>query len=469
MRRLLALALFFSVPAAACAHRYASLPVLAVPAQVQRQDVIPSLAPSAMAVPIAIPLAELTQLMRERMVIPDMPDWKQVTESDHSPELSIRYAAELLAPRIASEGQTLRITLPVAYHGSFKARVKTPFGWMWLTKGTNWGDAERRGLIEVEVASQLDISSAWQLTSSTSLVDVRLTPPPISKLCTSGAFKLCVPADMVTERVHRELDARVREKVASGLAEVDAQIAQRVNLPELSRMVWERLQQARAGLSSGETLALAPEQMALSYPVVQGDVLQAELRVWGKASTAAPASGAALPPPSGNTWSGNDVELHVPVSLPTLSAAFTRALANAPALRSGDKVTRLELLGSSAAHPGDWLLAATLSVEERSFIVYAQGVLTPTAAGQALIDVRLLPESQQLLSAANVNGAELIAQLQVGADLSALLDERLNAARTLLAQAVAPWPANALEGARAYVHGGYAAGAAGVLLVVKAR
>lgn len=455
MNRVFAFALFFLVPTAACAHQRPPFPTLAAPAVVFYDNDSPALPTSAMAIPIAVPLAELTQLLRERMVIPDVPDWKQVSDD---PDVSIRYAAELLTPRIASEGQTLRLVLPVAYYGSFKARAKTPFGSMWLTKGSNWGDAERRGLIEVEVASQLDISSTWQLTTSTSLADLRFTAPPISKVCTSGAFKICVPADMVADRVHRELDARVREKAASGLGEVDAQVAQRVDLPRVAQRVWEGLHGARAGLPSGETIALMPEQLAVSYPTVQGDMLVAELRVWGRPTVAdaTPQAVPPLPPPSTTAWAGNDLNFLARVSLPTLNDAFTQHARSGEPLSSGHKLDKLAVLGLMASRQDRWLMAATFVVDEQPFTVYLSGDLLPDGQALRFGNAQVHSESAALIAAAGLTSEQVVQRVnELRGDLSGVLAGYLSAVRLALAQGVAPWPASAFDTAQLSIKWAY--------------
>jgi hypothetical protein len=187
--------------------------------------------------------------------------------------------------------------------------------------------------------------------------------------------------------------------------------------------------------------------MSLGYPVVQGDMLQAELRVWGKPGIAQNTPMPPLPAPSANEWSGNNVLFRNRASRAVLSEGFTRPLASLPALSTGHKLTKVEVLGFSALRPAEWLVAVTCAVEDQSFTVYVQGNVVPEGVVLWWRGVSLHPDSAALLAAAGVKSEELARLVeQIRGDFSGVLNEHLQAVRTLLAQGVAPWPASALDG-----------------------
>lgn len=469
MRRTVALFSLCCALAGAASCRHQPLPVVQAPTVSAREDALPTPPLSTLVIPLSVPLSALQQLLQERLQLPGEADWRNVTAEGESPEVAIRYQAELAEAQLASAGNVVHTTLPIRYHGSFRARAQTPFGSIWLTKNTRWGSRERPGTIALTISSELSIDGSWQLASHSTLTQVALTAPDVDKLCAGKVFKVCVPVDMVKGRVHRELEQQVRARAEPGLRELDAQVAARVDLPALARAVWQRLQ---AGLTAdGETLLLAPEGLALGHPAVTGDAVVAELRVWARPRWSAEGTPVAspLPPPSELGGSANDVHLSLALPFPALSQGLSTGLAALPASARGYRVSALSLIGP-AASPQRYLLAIALSDDDdSSATAYGEASLLLEGASVGLSDVQLGTSSEPLLAAAGYPPAELSAQLaQLRQPLAPQLDARLNALRALLASSVSPWPASPLPGVATVLTAAYA-GRDGVTFTAVAR
>jgi hypothetical protein len=267
--------------------------------------------------------------------------------------------------------------------------------------------------------------------------------------------------------VHAELDKQVRARAASELAELDAQVAARADLQGLAQRVWGRLQAVQAG-AGGQALALAPEAMSVSNPVLQGDALVIALNVWARPSWSvdAQAGGRALPAPAPRSSVPSELSLLLPLTRETLGQRFTAALGAEPN-DEGYRVSELSLLGPGGA-PGRWLWAARLSSESDSAWVYGESGLQSVDAGVSLSDVQIVEGAQALLAATGFGVEQLTQALSRPADLSADLEQRVGELRALLAGSVSPWPVSPLQGVTLSVQGVYAV-RNGLVLSVLAR
>ncbi|MFT3924108.1 MAG: DUF4403 family protein [Myxococcales bacterium] len=440
----------------ACAHR-PPLPVLPPPAVRPRTDGVPPLPLSTLVVPLAVPLSGVQDVLRQRLVIPSVKDWQQVTPPGESPEVGIRYQAELGAARFATTGSLVRTSLPIHYYGSFRVRAKTPLGWLWLAKNVAWGSKDKRGTIELAVDSELSVSPAWQLSTRSSLGGVTLTAPDVEKLCAGKIVKVCVPVEVVRDRLHRELDKQVRERASAGLAELDGQAAARTNLAGIAQEVWSRLQ-ASVAQGQGDPLWLRPEGMALSSLVVSDDALRSELRVWARpgwgtsVSDARPLPAAAeLGPPA------EDVYFDTRLGLQAVSDGFSHILSALPANGDDIRLERIDLLGPAEA-PGRWLVAMRLADDDRSATVYGDALLLPEERALRLSELQLTEASTALVVTAGFKPATFVELVDQAARcaLDEVLDGRLAAVRGALAESVAPWPVSFSSSTRASVQAAYA-------------
>lgn len=433
---------------AACSH-LPPLPVVSAPTPSMRVEAPPAERDATFSFMLTVPLSELEALLRDQLSLPSAPDWQLVTEPKESPEVEVRYEAELLPPQIAITGSTLIVKLQVAYFGSLRARVHTPFGWLRLTKGTHWGDRDHRALIEVEVHTNLEVSADYQLHAQSSLHEVKLTAPPIDQLCAGGAFKVCVPAETAARPIHAELERRIRSRAEGGLTHVDEQVRERASLAPAAQRMWDQLSSAGPALASGETLQLRPRAIALSPPFIQGDQVALAINLLAaprfSSEPAPPAS--PLPPLVVSLPGSTFVALSWLEPFSAISDGLSAA-ARAQANDDGQLPTALELLGPAQSE-GRFLLALGLAREGQARKVYGEAELTCTGEQLKLGAVSLTAESERLLALAKIDRATFLgAASGLGYRPSAALDARTRSLRTLLTDSVAPLPIDPLANAR---------------------
>jgi hypothetical protein len=311
-------------------------------------------------------------------------------------------------------------------------------------------------VIELLVSSELAIDGDWQLRSHTSLTRVTLTAPDIDKLCAGKVFKVCVPVDVVKDRVHREIEQRVRALAEPRLQELDAQVAQRVDLPTLARGAWQRLQE---GLdANGETLALAPEAMSLGYPAISGDAVTAELRVRGRPrwnATASPAT-FALPPPAEMENAVNEVHVTARSPLSDLSQGLSDGLASLSRNHGDYRVSEVKIMGA-AAGAQRFIFAISMSDGDSASTAYGEASLLLDGTSVGLTEIKLSDASSPLLVAAGYTPADVTGLLsQLRFSLAPLLEARLSSVRVLLTRSMNPWPTNPLQGVKATLEAAYA-------------
>lgn len=458
-----------AVLSAACSH-LPPLPQPVAPLPAVRID--PPLPPreANFALSLAVPVSELVSLLRDQLTLPSAPDWQLVTAPGKSPEVEIRYEAELLPPQIALQANTVSLSLQVAYFGSFRARLHTPFGWVRLTKNTKWGDAERRGLIEVQIQAALELSPDYRVHSQSTLHEVKLTAPPIDELCAGGAFKVCVPAETAAGPIHRELERRVRERVEAGLRKVDEQVAERASLTRLAQHMWEQLSGSSRTLPSGETLRFDPRTLSLSYPLLVADQIMIILNIGAVPTFQSGAGGpsTALPPLVVAAPGSTRVPLSWVEPLGAISAGLTQAVRLAAA-DSEQVPTQIELLGP-ASEASRWLVALKLAREGQERTVFGHAALGfPGGDALKLSEITLTRDSEDLLSLARIERSAFLSAAE-GALYrpSAALNSRVAALRGALADSVAPFPVDPLPNAQVQLLSARAA-QGGVLLEVELR
>jgi Domain of unknown function (DUF4403) len=431
----------------ACTH-LPPLPKLAAPIPGARVDAAPAEREATFSVLLSAPLSELEALLRDQLTLPSAPDWQLVTEPGKSPEVEVRYEAELLAPQIAITGQTLVLKLQVAYFGALRARVHTPFGWIRLTKNTRWGDSERRGMIEVEIHSALELGTDYQLRAHSTLEDVKLTAPPIDALCAGGAFKVCVPAEVAAAPIHRELERRIRDKVDAGLARVDEQVAERASLTGFAERMWQHWFTAPVALASGERLQLRPHALFLSPPFIAGDQLAVALSFSASPifQNEAPSAAPALPPlqvvsPDATLKTLVPLTWHEPLA--AISTGLSVAVRLIPS-QDGQTPTQIALLGP-APNADRFLVALSLEREGQARTVYGEAALLCEGDSLKLTALSLSADSENLLALAKVERATFLAAASSAAYRpSQALDQRTRSLRALLAESLSPLPIDPL-------------------------
>jgi hypothetical protein len=468
MVRLL-LATVLALSCVACTH-LSPLPQPVAEATVARVDAAPAEREATITVTLSAQRSELEALLRDQLSLPSAPEWQRVSEPDKSPELDIRYEAELLPPQIELQGQTLVLKLQVAYFGALRARVHTPFGWLRVTKGTSWGDAEHRGLIEVDIHTTLALGEDYQLHAQSVLHDVRLTAPPIASLCAGGAFKVCVPAEVAARPIHDELERRIRARVDAGLAQVDQQVRERSSLTRFAQRLWEGLHGTGQALPDGARLSLRPRALSLGFPAMEGDQLVIALGIRAAPLfQGEPAEAVApLPPLRVESPGPTTIALTWLEPFDAISSGLSAKLSPASGDRPESSPTRLALLGPAASE-GRFVVALGLEREGQVRSAYGEASLLAVADSLKLDGLRLTPDSERLLALAKIDQATFLAVASSASYRpSAALDARIQSLRSLIAESLAPLPIDPLAHVQARIVSARAA-QGGLLLEAELR
>jgi hypothetical protein len=435
----------------ACMH-LPPLPQPSAPAPSARVDAPPGTREATFSILLAAPLSELEALLRDQLTLPSAPDWQLVTEPGKSPEVEVRYEAELLAPRIALSGQTLTLKLQVAYFGALRARVHTPFGWVRLSKGTQWGDAERRGIIEVTIQSVIEVGPDYRLHAQSLLQDVKLSAPPIDQLCAGGAFKICIPAEVAARPIHAELERRIRARVEPGLARVDEQVSERASLARVAERMWQHLFSATGALASGEHLRFGAHALMLSYPFLLGDQLAVVLSISAAPvfdnQPAAPAT--ELPPLVVAAPGATFVPLGWLEPFVAINAGLSSAVRLLP--RTDEQTpTEIRLLGPAPSE-SRFLVALGLERAGQKRTVYAECALSFAEDSLKLDALTLSDESERLLALAKIDRATFLAAAgRASYRPRAALDARVRSLRALIADGLSPLPIDPLPNVQARI------------------
>jgi Domain of unknown function (DUF4403) len=442
--KLLPLALAATWVACAACARPLPLPAVPVPALSPRADALPELAHTTLSAQVAVATADVLGLAREQIALPSAPEFTQVSPQGDSPEIAVRYGSTLLAPSVANDGDALLLHVPVAYHGAFRVRARTPFGWVWLTKGTDWGTEAAPGRIDVTVRSRIAIADDWSVTSHSELASLELTAPPIAQLCTRGVIRVCVPASWAEERVHAELGRRIREELVPSLGRLDALARERIPLAPVLTHAWAELHRAHAAGRGAPSLRLAPEALQLTAPRVRGDQLALEVRLWLRPHEGeGGARAVVLPAPSHAAFPGDVLHARARIPFTELSEALAQQLARDPlGVAEGVRLAAVALLGAHA-QPGRFVLGLTLTEEERSYTAYGDATLVPRGADLTVSELHLHTDSVRLLALVGLAPERLAQRVADGVtvDLAPWLEPRARAVADAITAALAPWPA----------------------------
>lgn len=425
----------------------------------------PALPPSQLRLPLGVPVQMLEELLTHAVALPNQPNFERVSAPGTSPEVDVRYQTRLGAVKLQGHGDALEARVEVLYHGELRVRVKTPFGWVWLTKGSPWGSRDKPGRIEVRVESKLSVTPDWHLKAKSRLSAVKLTAPPVARLCTSGMIKVCVGADEATRRVHAELDAIVRREVGAALAQADRAVAQRAEVAQLARQLWQRLQ------TPAQDLVLAPEALAVAAPAVRDDQLMLDVRVRARPRFDASAIATQAPLPAPGRMQAADDGAHFAWPLPWASWSVALSEATRPLKLSPSKlkVQQVDVLGAAEAADRYWW-AVTLADGDRSHVLHLSVALRPGGERLSVVQPELTPASRKRLSALGLDADGFARSLVKASSLSlnTLLAEPLGKLERQLRRSASPLPVNSLRDSGLRLDGAYSVDD-GLLLQVTTR
>lgn len=244
-----------------------------------------------------VPLSLLQASIQAQLPEHEHQPRKLLTRPNASPALEASLDVWRDDVMVRFEGDTLFVDVPLRYAAKFDAKVKNPLGsnWFRVAKDQDWGSERDPQRVTLHVRTRIEITPSWELRVSTEVDAPEHGPAPAGKLCTSGAFKLCVTKDSFAPEVRRRLEAEVVPRVRSELSKLDRKIEQTVDLRTRVGRIWRGLTEPRS-LGHDQYSVIVPRMAALRLQ--PGDaVLVVDAAVHGQLtySQGAPASIAAPP------------------------------------------------------------------------------------------------------------------------------------------------------------------------------
>lgn len=170
--------------------------------------------------------------------------WVEVTKPGASPRVEVKYTATTERPTFELRGRVLTTTLPVAYHATVRARVRPPvgYGWIWITRGTEWGTKAAPHRLEIQLETVLDITDDWHVDTLTRLRELKFAKVPDGQVCLKNkVLKVCIPKANAARFVHKQLDATLRTQLQRELPKIDQRAREYIGLRERVQWFWDRM------------------------------------------------------------------------------------------------------------------------------------------------------------------------------------------------------------------------------------
>jgi hypothetical protein len=247
---------------------------------------------------IHVPLALLASSIQAQIPEHESQPRKLLTRPKSSPAIEASFEVWRDNVKVRFKDDTLFVEVPLRYAVKFDAKVKNPFGGKWfkVAQDEDWGSERKPQRMTLHVRTRIEITPQWELKLSTEVDQPEHGPAPDGKLCTSGAFKLCVTKDSFASEVQRRLDAEVVPRVRSELEKLDRKIEQTVDLRARTERTWRGLTEPRSLGSHDQYSVIVPQLAALNLQ--PGDAeLVVDAAVHGKVTYYQGAPSAIEPPP----------------------------------------------------------------------------------------------------------------------------------------------------------------------------
>jgi|GEM_PF-4781502 len=214
---------------------------------------------------IHVPLALLASSIQAQIPEHESQPRKLLTRPNASPAIEASIEVWRDDVQVRFEGDTLLVDVPLRYAARFDAKMKNPFGGKWLkvAKNEDWGSERDPQRVTLHVRTRIEITPQWQLHLATDIDQPEHGPAPDGKLCTAGAFKLCITKDSFTSEVRRRLEGEVVPRVRSELEKLDRKIEQTVDLRARVERTWRGLTEPRS-LSHDQYSTIMPRLAALN-------------------------------------------------------------------------------------------------------------------------------------------------------------------------------------------------------------
>jgi hypothetical protein len=408
--------------AAACAAttslppRSNVLPSVPRPAIVTREDKPEPLPQSRLMVPLETDLSSyeplLAEVLREHLVL-YQDSWTKVSQPKANPEVETRMEARLDAPTLRIEGQSVHVEVPIRYWGELRSKARTPFGSLWLTRGTHWGNARNPGKITLAVSVKPEIDKAWRLRTKSKLDSLTLTAPRFETLCTTTGVRICLARAQAEKLVHTVLEGELRRRIALMLSALDQRIQQRIDLRTAVEMGFRALSTP----AGKEQLWLAIDGMGMTALHGQNQMAQLDLELLFRPSWQDRRGRRPTLPARGNpSKRENNIDFDLELHFAELSTALTQASAGTK-LGAFD-VTRFEALGPGNAD--GLILALTASNAQATHTVYLNAQPRADQGWLRFEQLTLSKPSLALLSELDIDAQPLLAELEKRAQLPLL-------------------------------------------------
>lgn len=214
---------------------------------------------------IHVPLALLATSIQAQIPEHESQPRKLLTRPNASPAIEASIEVWRDEVQVRFEGDTLFVDVPLRYAARFDAKLKNPFGGKWfkVAKDEDWGSERDPQRVTLHVRTRIEITPQWELHLATEIDQPEHGPAPDGKLCTSGAFKLCITKDSFTSEVRRRLEAEVVPRVRSELEKLDRTIEQTVDLRARVERMWRGLTEPRS-LGHDQYSTIMPRLAALN-------------------------------------------------------------------------------------------------------------------------------------------------------------------------------------------------------------
>ncbi|HTU58521.1 MAG TPA: DUF4403 family protein, partial [Polyangiales bacterium] len=215
---------------------------------------------------IHVPLALLAASIQAQIPPHESQPRKLLTRPNASPAIEASIEVWRDDVQVRFQGDSLWVDVPLRYAAKFDAKMKNPFGGKWfkVAKDEDWGSERDPQRVTLHVRTRIEITPQWELHLATDIDRPEHGPAPDGKLCTSGAFKLCISKDSFTSEVRRRLEAEAVPRVRNELEKLDRKIEQTVDLRARVERTWRRLTEPRSLGSHDQYSVILPRSAALS-------------------------------------------------------------------------------------------------------------------------------------------------------------------------------------------------------------
>ena len=385
------------------------LPTVPRPAIIERLEIPKPLPASHLLVPLEADLSSyesaLGEVLRENITL-SQDDWTPASAPRDVLEVETLIQAQLGDPELRMQDSTVLVQIPLTYWGKLRARARTRFGSMWVTRGTSWGTEKNPGRIVLGIQVKPAIDEYFRLRTRSKLGSVKLKAPKFAKLCAGGAVRVCLSGGQAEKLVHALIERRIRVSSVTFLANLDQRMSQEADL----RSAIETAVRVFAQPAGDDRLALGIERLSLAPIQGSGRRVHLDLELQFQARFGSSKS-QLRPVPRRTALSKQPgfLAFDTELSFRELTVLLARA---APDISGGGvQVQRLEVLGASAESEGV-VLSLSVVIAEHTYALYFVGRPIAEDGRLRFQNTRPTPATAQLLGALELDAATLVRRVE---------------------------------------------------------